>query len=150
MIAEITLIISGIKTVNDTLATLKEGKDNLDGFASLFGKVSDNDVAIKKLDQKVEQGEHTLTTEESLKLAYCREEVRKQQRELKRKTPPAVWRDALMLKSKSEREAKEKIQKEQKALAQKKMRVSSALSTGGFLSGLLVVAYAVLHFTGTI
>ena len=150
MIGEIALIISGIKAVNDTLATLKESKDNIDGFASLFGKVSETEVAIQKIDQQVEQGEHTLTTEESLQLAYCREEVRKQHRELKRKTPAAVWRDALMLKSKSEREAKEKVQRQQKAIAKKKRQVSSIIETVMFFVGLSVTGYLALLWAGIV
>ncbi len=148
MLAEISLLVSGIKAVNETIATLKEGKDNLDGLSGVFGKLSESKDAIGKIDQQVEDGDHVLTQEEALKLAYCREEVRKQERALKRATPPAVWRDMLMLKSKSEQDAKEKIRKQQAIVAKKNQR-TKAISEGiAFWAALIVLSSFVIYLTG--
>tara|TARA_R110001632_G_scaffold103669_1_gene212425 strand:+ start:34 stop:489 length:456 start_codon:yes stop_codon:yes gene_type:complete len=148
MIAEISLLVSGIKAVNETIATFKEGKDNLDGLAGVFGSLSESKNAIEKIDQQVEQGDHVLTQEEALKLAYCREEVRKQERALKRATPPAVWRDMLHLKSKSEQDAKQKIRAQQKAVAKKTQMIRSLAEGVAFWAVLVALAVSVIYYTG--
>jgi|13_taG_2_1085334.scaffolds.fasta_scaffold82406_1 hypothetical protein len=148
MLAEISLLVSGIKAVNETISTLKEGKDNLDGLSGVFGKLSESKETIDKIDQQVEKGDHVLTQDEALKLAYAREEVRKAERALKRATPPAVWRDMLMLKSRSEQDAKEKIRKEQALIAEKNRR-SKAIAEGvAFWCGLIVLSTFVIYFSG--
>jgi len=148
MLVEISLLVSGIKAVNETIATFKEGKDNLDGLAGVFGSLSESKNAIEKIDQQVEQGDHVLTQEEALKLAYCREEVREQERALKRATPPAVWRDMLHLKSKSEQDAKQNVSFWQKAVAKKTQMIRSLAEGVAFWAVLVALAVSVIYYTG--
>jgi len=61
LLVEISLLVSGIKAVNETIATLKEGKDNLDGLTGVFGKLSESKESFARIDQQVEQGDHVLT-----------------------------------------------------------------------------------------
>lgn len=148
MLAEISLLVSGIKAVNETIATLKEGKDNLDGLTGVFGKLSESKQSFDEIDQRVEQGDHVLSQDEALKMAYVREEIRKAERALKRATPPAVWRDMLMLKSRSEQDAKDKIRKQQAAIAKKNRKIRSIVEAVSFWMVLIVLSSFVIYFTG--
>ena len=97
MIAEISLLISGLKAINEGVQVVKESGTHLEGLAGVFEKLTESKKTIETIEHDTKQGAHVLSQQEALDLAYARAELKKKERELKRSVPPAVWRDMLSI-----------------------------------------------------
>ena len=103
MLAEISVVVGVLKTLNDGIKTVKESGSHLTGLAGVFDTLTASKAAVETIEQETQSATDgkVLTQEEALSLAWIREDIKKKERALKRSVPPAVWRDMLMLQSKS-------------------------------------------------
>ncbi len=115
MLAEISLLVGGLKALNEGIAVVKESGSNLTGLAKVFGTLTESKQAVEKIEAAAEDGDHILTQEEALELAWAKNEIREKEKELKKVTPRQVWRDMLAIQHKSLMEHKHKLEKERLA-----------------------------------
>ena len=72
------------------------------------------------------QAPEPLTQEEALELAWAKNAIREQEKELKKITPKQVWRDMLMIQNKSLLDHKHKLEKIRLAKLKKQRQVGDA------------------------
>ncbi len=124
MIAEISAVVGILKALNDGIATVKESGDHLSGLSGLFTSLTDSKVAVESIEEATKAGDHVLTQEEALELAWAKNEIREKEKELKKITPKNVWRDMLAIQHKSLMDHKHKIEKARLAKLKKQREVS--------------------------
>ena len=127
MIAEISAVVGILKALNDGIATVKESGDHLSGLSGLFTNLTDSKTAVESIEEATKAGDHVLTQEEALELAWAKNAIREHEKELKRITPKAVWRDMLMIQNKSLLDHKHKLEKIRLAKLKKQRQVGDAV-----------------------
>ena len=127
MIAEISAVVGILKALNDGIATVKESGDHLSGLSGLFTSLTDSKVAVESIEEATKAGDHVLTQEEALELAWAKNAIREQEKELKKITPKHVWRDMLMIQNKSILDHKHKLEKARLAKLKKQRQISDAV-----------------------
>ena len=91
------------------------------GLADVFKAIPGPMRAYGQLfEEATKTGDHVLTQEEALELAWAKNAIREREKELKKITPREVWRDMLAIQYKSLSEHKAKVAKERKETAKKK------------------------------
>ena len=115
MLAELSVLVSTLKTLNDGIKTVKESSGHLKGISGLFTALTESKVAVETIEHKQKEGDHILTQEECLELAWAKAEIRNKEKELKKHTPRDVWRDMLNIQHKSVMEHKSRLEKERLA-----------------------------------
>jgi hypothetical protein len=152
MIAEISAVVGILKALNDGIATVKESGDHLSGLSGLFTSLTDSKVAVESIEEATKAGDHVLTQEEALELAWAKNAIREQEKELKKITPKHVWRDMLMIQNKSILDHKHKLEKARLAKLKKQRQISDAVKN--VLATIVVLAAFVgtywLFNTGTL
>ena len=152
MIAEISAVVGILKALNDGIATVKESGDHLSGLSGLFTSLTDSKVAVESIEEATKAGDHVLTQEEALELAWAKNAIREQEKELKKITPKLVWRDMLMIQNKSILDHKHKLEKARLAKLKKQRQISDAVKN--VLATIVVLAAFVgtywLFNTGTL
>ena len=143
MIAEISAVVGILKALNDGIATVKESGDHLSGLSGLFTSLTDSKVAVESIEEATKAGDHVLTQEEALELAWAKNAIREQEKELKKITPKQVWRDMLMIQNKSILDHKHKLEKARLAKLKKQRQISDAVKN--ILATIVVLA----AFAGT-
>ena len=143
MIAEISAVVGILKALNDGIATVKESGDHLSGLSGLFTSLTDSKVAVESIEEATKAGDHVLTQEEALELAWAKNAIREQEKELKKITPKHVWRDMLMIQNKSLLDHKHKLEKIRLAKLKKQRQISDAVKN--ILATIVVLA----AFAGT-
>ena len=143
MIAEISAVVGILKALNDGIATVKESGDHLSGLSGLFTSLTDSKVAVESIEEATKAGDHVLTQEEALELAWAKNAIREQEKELKKITPKQVWRDMLMIQNKSLLDHKHKLEKARLAKLKKQRQISDAVKN--ILATIVVLA----AFAGT-
>lgn len=131
MIAEISAVVGILKALNDGIATVKESGDHLSGLSGLFTSLTDSKVAVESIEEATKAGDHVLTQEEALELAWAKNAIREQEKELKKITPKLVWRDMLMLQNKSILDHKHKLEKARLAKLKKQRQIGDAVKNIG-------------------
>ena len=131
MIAEISAVVGILKALNDGIATVKESGDHLSGLSGLFTSLTDSKVAVESIEEATKAGDHVLTQEEALELAWAKNAIREQEKELKKITPKQVWRDMLMLQNKSLMDHKHKLEKIRLAKLKKQREIRDAVKNIG-------------------
>ena len=131
MIAEISAVVGILKALNDGIATVKESGDHLSGLSGLFTSLTDSKVAVESIEEATKAGDHILTQEEALELAWAKNAIREQEKELKKITPKQVWRDMLMIQNKSMLDHKHKLEKARLAKLKKQRQVGDAVKNIG-------------------
>lgn len=131
MIAEISAVVGVLKALNDGIATVKESGDHLSGLSGLFTSLTDSKVAVESIEEATKAGDHVLTQEEALELAWAKNAIREQEKELKKITPKQVWRDMLMIQNKSMLDHKHKLEKARLAKLKKQRQVGDAVKNIG-------------------
>ena len=131
MIAEISAVVGILKALNDGIATVKDSGDHLSGLSGLFTSLTDSKVAVESIEEATKAGDHVLTQEEALELAWAKNAIREQEKELKKITPKLVWRDMLMLQNKSILDHKHKLEKARLAKLKKQRQVGDAVKNIG-------------------
>ena len=127
MIAEISAVVGILKALNDGIKTVKESGDHLSGLSGLFTSLTDSKVAVESIEEATKAGDHVLTQEEALELAWAKNAIREQEKELKKITPKQVWRDMLMIQSKSLLDHKHKLEKIRLAKLKKQRELGDAV-----------------------
>jgi len=131
MIAEISAVVGVLKALNDGIKTVKESGDHLSGLSGLFTSLTDSKVAVESIEEATKAGDHILTQEEALELAWAKNAIREQEKELKKITPKLVWRDMLMIQNKSLMDHKHKLEKIRLAKLKKQRQVGDAVKNIG-------------------
>jgi hypothetical protein len=131
MIAEISAVVGILKALNDGIATVKESGDHLSGLSGLFTSLTDSKVAVESIEEATKAGDHVLTQEEALELAWAKNAIREQEKELKKITPKQVWRDMLMIQNKSLMDHKHKLEKVRLAKLKKQRQIGDAVKNIG-------------------
>ena len=131
MIAEISAVVGVLKALNDGIATVKESGDHLSGLSGLFTSLTDSKVAVESIEEATKAGDHVLTQEEALELAWAKNAIREQEKELKKITPKLVWRDMLMIQNKSILDHKHKLEKARLAKLKKQRQIGDAVKNIG-------------------
>ena len=131
MIAEISAVVGILKALNDGIATVKESGDHLSGLSGLFTSLTDSKVAVESIEEATKAGDHVLTQEEALELAWAKNAIREQEKELKKITPKLVWRDMLMIQNKSMLDHKHKLEKARLAKLKKQRQIGDAVKNIG-------------------
>ena len=143
MIAEISAVVGVLKALNDGIKTVKESGDHLSGLTGLFTSLTDSKVAVESIEEATKAGDHVLTQEEALELAWAKNAIREQEKELKKITPKQVWRDMLMIQNKSILDHKHKLEKARLAKLKKQRELGDAVKN--ILATIVVLA----AFAGT-
>ena len=138
MIAEISAVVGILKALNDGIATVKESGDHLSGLSGLFTSLTDSKVAVESIEEATKAGDHVLTQEEALELAWAKNAIREQEKELKKITPKHVWRDMLMIQNKSILDHKHKLEKARLAKLKKQRQIGDAIKNVG--AAIVVIA----------
>ena len=131
MIAEISAVVGVLKALNDGIKTVKESGDHLSGLSGLFTSLTDSKVAVESIEEATKAGDHVLTQEEALELAWAKNAIREQEKELKKITPKLVWRDMLMIQNKSLMDHKHKLEKIRLAKLKKQRQIGDAVKNIG-------------------
>ena len=131
MIAEISAVVGVLKALNDGIKTVKESGDHLSGLSGLFTSLTDSKVAVESIEEATKAGDHILTQEEALELAWAKNAIREQEKELKKITPKLVWRDMLMIQNKSILDHKHKLEKIRLAKLKQQRKVTDMLKNIG-------------------
>ena len=131
MIAEISAVVGVLKALNDGIATVKESGDHLSGLSGLFTSLTDSKVAVESIEEATKAGDHVLTQEEALELAWAKNAIREHEKELKKITPKAVWRDMLSIQHKSLMDHKHKLEKVRLAKLKKQRQIGDAVKNIG-------------------
>jgi hypothetical protein len=131
MIAEISAVVGVLKALNDGIKTVKESGDHLSGLSGLFTSLTDSKVAVESIEEATKAGDHVLTQEEALELAWAKNAIREQEKELKKITPKLVWRDMLMIQNKSILDHKHKLEKARLAKLKKQRQIGDAVKNIG-------------------
>ena len=131
MIAEISAVVGVLKALNDGIKTVKESGDHLSGLSGLFTSLTDSKVAVESIEEATKAGDHVLTQEEALELAWAKNAIREQEKELKKITPKNVWRDMLAIQHKSLMDHKHKIEKARLAKLKKQRQIGDAVKNIG-------------------
>jgi len=131
MIAEISAVVGVLKALNDGIKTVKESGDHLSGLSGLFTSLTDSKVAVESIEEATKAGDHVLTQEEALELAWAKNAIREQEKELKKITPKQVWRDMLMIQNKSLMDHKHKLEKIRLAKLKKQRQIGDAVKNIG-------------------
>jgi len=131
MIAEISAVVGVLKALNDGIKTVKESGDHLSGLSGLFTSLTDSKVAVESIEEATKAGDHVLTQEEALELAWAKNAIREQEKELKKITPKLVWRDMLMIQNKSILDHKHKLEKIRLAKLKKQRQVGDTVKNIG-------------------
>ena len=131
MIAEISAVVGVLKALNDGIKTVKESGDHLSGLSGLFTSLTDSKVAVESIEEATKAGDHILTQEEALELAWAKDAIRQHEKELKKITPKLVWRDMLMIQNKSILDHKHKLEKIRLAKLKQQRKVTDMLKNIG-------------------
>ena len=131
MIAEISAVVGILKALNDGIATVKESGDHLSGLSGLFTSLTDRKTAVESIEEATKAGDHVLTQEEALELAWAKNAIREHEKELKKITPKLVWRDMLMIQNKSILDHKHKLEKARLAKLKKQRQIGDAVKNIG-------------------
>jgi len=131
MIAEISAVVGILKALNDGIATVKESGDHLSGLSGLFTSLTDSKVAVESIEEATKAGDHVLTQEEALELAWAKDAIRQHEKELKKITPKQVWRDMLSIQHKSLMDHKHKLEKIRLAKLKKQRQIGDAVKNIG-------------------
>lgn len=131
MIAEISAVVGVLKALNDGIKTVKESGDHLSGLSGLFTSLTNSKVAVESIEEATKAGDHVLTQEEALELAWAKNAIREQEKELKKITPKQVWRDMLMIQNKSILDHKHKLEKARLAKLKKQRQIGDAVKNIG-------------------
>jgi len=147
MIAEITLVVGALKTLNAGIKTVKESGGHLSDLKGLFSTITESKVAVETIEEATKAGDHVLTQAEALDLAWAKAEIRAKEKELKKHTPREVWRDMLAIQHRSLMENKERLNKERMAKLRRISKNEDIVKNicGGLL---LLAAFAAAYYYG--
>ena len=147
MIAEISLVVGALKTLNAGIKTVKESGSHLSDIAGIFSTLTESKAAVETIEQAAKAGDHLLTQKEALELAWAKNAIREEEKALKKITPREVWRDMLAIQHRSLMDHKDKLEKERLAKLRLQSKHEDTIKNicGGLL---LLAAFAAAYYYG--
>ena len=147
MIAEITMVVGALKTLNAGIKTVKESGSHLSDIAGIFSTLTESKAAVETIEQAAKAGDHLLTQKEALELAWAKNAIREEEKALKKITPREVWRDMLAIQHRSLMDHKDKLEKERLAKLRLQSKHEDTIKNicGGLL---LLAAFAAAYYYG--
>ena len=147
MIAEISLVVGALKTLNAGIKTVKESGSHLSDIAGIFSTLTESKAAVETIEQAAKAGDHLLTQGEALELAWAKNAIREEEKALKKITPREVWRDMLAIQHRSLMDHKDKLEKERLAKLRLQSKHEDIIKNicGGLL---LLAAFAAAYYYG--
>jgi hypothetical protein len=144
MIAEISAVVGILKALNDGISTVKESGSHLTGLSGVFDGLTKSKAAVEQIETDVKEGNHIITQEEALELAWAKNTIREEEKALKKITPREVWRDMLAIQHRSLIDHKDKLEKQRLAklrLQSKNEDIIKNVSGGLLLLAVFAAAY---------
>ena len=148
MIAEISAVVGVLKALNDGIKTVKESGDHLHGLTGLFSSLTESKTAVESIEEATKAGDHVLTQEEALELAWAKDAIRQHEKELKKITPNHVWRDMLMIQNKSLLDHKHRLEKARLARLKKQRQIGDVAKNIGATIAVLAIFAGSYYFLG--
>ncbi len=149
MLAEISLLISGLKAINEGVRVVKESGSHLEGLAGVFDKLTESKKTIETIEHETKEGAHVLSQQEALDLAFARAELKKEEARLRRSVPAAVWRDMLQLQHQSVMAHKQDLEKKRlAALRARSKREDTIYQVVGGVALAITSYFIYLYFLG--
>lgn len=148
MLAEISLVVGALKSINDAIKTVKESGSHISDISGIFTSVTETQVAVDNIEAAVEEDGGVLTQEQALEIAWAKKELADIQKELKKQTPRDVWRTMLAVQHKSVMDNKQRLEKDRLDKLRKQSKNEDILKNVIGYSLLLVVLYAAYFFYG--
>ena len=147
MIAEISLVVGALKTLNAGIKTVKESGSHLSDIAGIFSTLTESKAAVETIEQAAKAGDHLLTQKEALELAWAKNAIREEEKALKKITPREVWRDMLAIQHRSLMDHKDKLEKERLAKLRLQSKHEDIIKNicGGLL---LLAAFVAAYYYG--
>ena len=147
MIAEISLVVGALKTLNAGIKTVKESGSHLSDIAGIFSTLTESKAAVETIEQAAKTGDHLLTQKEALELAWAKNAIREEEKALKKITPREVWRDMLAIQHRSLMDHKNKLEKERLAKLRLQSKHEDIIKNicGGLL---LLAAFTAAYYYG--
>ena len=147
MIAEISLVVGALKTLNAGIKTVKESGSHLSDIAGIFSTLTESKAAVETIEQAAKAGDHLLTQKEALELAWAKNAIREEEKALKKITPREVWRDMLAIQHRSLMDHKNKLEKERLAKLRLQSKHEDIIKNicGGLL---LLAAFVAAYYYG--
>lgn len=147
MIAEITMVVGALKTLNAGIKTVKESGSHLSDIAGIFSTLTESKAAVETIEQAAKAGDHLLTQKEALELAWAKNAIREEEKALKKITPREVWRDMLAIQHRSLMDHKDKLEKERLAKLRLQSKHEDIIKNicGGLL---LLAAFTAAYYYG--
>ena len=147
MIAEITMVVGALKTLNAGIKTVKESGSHLSDIAGIFSTLTESKAAVETIEQAAKAGDHLLTQKEALELAWAKNAIREEEKALKKITPREVWRDMLAIQHRSLMDHKDKLEKERLAKLRLQSKHEDIIKNicGGLL---LLAAFVAAYYYG--
>lgn len=146
MIAEITLVVGALKTLNAGIKTVKESGSHLSDLKGLFSTITESKVAVETIEEATKAGDHVLTQSEALDLAWAKAEIRAKEKELKKHTPREVWRDMLAIQHKSLMENKHQREKKRLEKLRQQSKNDDMIKNIIGVVALIATAAAIYYF----
>ena len=147
MIAEITAVVSVLKTLNAGIKTVKESGSHLSDLSGLFTSLTESKAAVETIEEAAKSGDHILNQAEALELAWAKNTIREEEKALKKITPREVWRDMLAIQHRSLIDHKDKLEKQRLAKLRLQSKNEDIIKnvSGGLL---LLAAFAAAYYYG--
>ncbi len=147
MIAEISLVVGALKTLNAGIKTVKESGSHLSDIAGIFSTLTESKAAVETIEQAAKTGDHILNQGEALELAWAKNAIREEEKALKKITPREVWRDMLAIQHRSLIDHKDKLEKQR--LAKLRLQSKHEDIAKNIFGGLLLLAvFAAAYYYG--
>jgi len=146
MITEITAVVGVLKTLNAGIKTVKESGSHLSDLSGLFTSLTESKAAVETIEEATKTGDHVLTQEDALELAWAKNAIREREKELKKITPREVWRDMLAIQHRSLSEHKAKLEKQRLATLRQQSKKEDLIKHTVGVVLLIAVLAAIYHY----
>ena len=146
MIAEITAVVGVLKTLNAGIKTVKESGSHLSDLSGLFTSLTESKAAVETIEEATKTGDHVLTQEDALELAWAKNAIREREKELKKITPREVWRDMLAIQHRSLSEHMAKLEKQRLATLRQQSKKEELIKHTVGVVLLVAVLAAIYHY----
>ena len=80
MIAEISAVVGILKALNEGISTVKESGSHLTGLTGVFDGLTKSKAAVEQIESEVNEGNHIITQEEALQLAWAKNDIREKEK----------------------------------------------------------------------
>jgi isoaspartyl peptidase/L-asparaginase-like protein (Ntn-hydrolase superfamily) len=130
-----------------TLASKQlRSQGHLSDLSGLFTSLTESKAAVETIEEATKTGDHVLTQEDALELAWAKNAIREREKELKKITPREVWRDMLAIQHRSLSEHKAKLEKQRLATLRQQSKKEDLIKHTVGVVLLVAVLAAIYHY----